>query len=123
MGEGHRKKSQVQTGWGVGPGNSTSGPTGPLVAFGMQSLFIATGNAHKVEEIRSFLGSGFRVVSQKEVDLRLDPEETGSSFAENAAIKAITWARHLASGAQVQGVDWVLADDSGRAARGHPARR
>jgi len=79
----------------------------------MQSLFIATGNAHKVEEIRSFLGSGFRVVSQKEVDLRLDPEETGSSFAENAAIKAITWARHLASGAQVQGVDWVLADDSG----------
>ncbi len=79
----------------------------------MQTLLVATGNAHKVEEIRSVIGTRFRVISQKDLDFRLDPDETGSTFAENAAIKALTWARHLVSAAEVDGVDWVLADDSG----------
>jgi XTP/dITP diphosphohydrolase len=79
----------------------------------MQTLFVATGNAHKVEEIRSVLGTTFRVISQKDLGLYLEPEETGSTFAENARIKALTWARHLGSGSGVQAVDGVLADDSG----------
>ena len=79
----------------------------------MQTLFVATGNAHKVEEIRSVLGTAFRVISQKDLGLCLEPEETGSTFAENARIKALTWARRLASGSGVQAVDGVLADDSG----------
>lgn len=81
----------------------------------MQTLFVATGNAHKVEEIRSVLGASFRVISQKDIALRLEPDETGSTFAENATIKALAWARPLASGSDVRGVDWVLADDSGLA--------
>jgi XTP/dITP diphosphohydrolase len=81
----------------------------------MQTLFVATGNAHKVEEIRSVLGTAFRVISQKDLALCLEPEETGSTFAENARIKALTWARHLASGSSAQAVDGVLADDSGLA--------
>lgn len=79
----------------------------------MQTLLVATGNTHKVEEIRSALGTTFQVISQKDLGLRLEPEETGVSFAENAAIKALAWARHLASGPGIPPVDWVLADDSG----------
>jgi XTP/dITP diphosphohydrolase len=79
----------------------------------MQTLLVATGNAHKVEEIRSVLGTAFRVISQKDIGLRLEPEETGSTFTENAMIKALTWARHPALGSSVHSVDRVLADDSG----------
>lgn len=79
----------------------------------MQTLLVATGNTHKVEEIRSALGTTFQVISQKDLGLRLEPEETGVSFAENAAIKALAWAHHLASGPGIPPVDWVLADDSG----------
>lgn len=79
----------------------------------MQTLLVATGNAHKVEEIRSVLGKRFHVVSQKDVGVRLDPEETGATFAENASIKALAWARHLSSGSGQSWPDWVLGDDSG----------
>lgn len=79
----------------------------------METLLVATGNAHKVEEIRSVLGSAFHVIAQKDVGVRMDPEETGATFAENAAIKALAWARHLSSRPEQALAGWVLADDSG----------
>lgn len=66
----------------------------------------ATGNAGKLKELRRILERmGHTVVSQKEAGISLDPEETGDTFAENAAIKAR--AVCAASGKP------TVADDSG----------
>ena len=50
---------------------------------------IATGNEGKVREFKRILEPmGFEVLSLKEMGLTLDVEETGTTFAENARIKA-----------------------------------
>ena len=79
----------------------------------MPTLFIATGNAHKVQEIRAVLGPQFTVYSQPDANVRLEPEETGATFAENARIKAVTWAAYFATDVCSLNLDYVLADDSG----------
>jgi XTP/dITP diphosphohydrolase len=68
-------------------------------------LVIASHNPGKVREIADLLAPyGVTVLSAAELDLP-EPEETGSSFAENAAIKA----KAAAAGAGLP----ALADDSG----------
>ncbi len=68
-------------------------------------LVIASHNQGKVKEIRALLAPfGIKPVSAGELDLP-EPEETGTTFAENALLKA-----H----ASAKGADCVaLADDSG----------
>ena len=69
-------------------------------------LVLATNNGHKVEELRALLaGSGWRLQTPRERGLALDPRETGASYAENARIKAESYAH--------AGACWALADDSG----------
>lgn len=51
------------------------------------TLVAATGNAHKLQEIRAIL-SNFTVISEKEAGFSGDVEETGETFLENALIKA-----------------------------------
>jgi XTP/dITP diphosphohydrolase len=63
-------------------------------------LVVATGNAHKLEEIAAILGPGFRLVAHVP-----DVEETGTTFEENALLKAR--AARDATG------DDAIADDSG----------
>ena len=71
----------------------------------LESVVVATGNQGKLAEIRAVLAPlGIEAVSQKGL-LRTEPEETGTTFVENALIKA----HHLAA---VTGLP-VLADDSG----------
>ena len=66
----------------------------------------ATGNAGKLRELRRILeAQGHEVVSQKELGITLEPEETGTTFAANALIKAETICK--ASGMA------TIADDSG----------
>ena len=66
----------------------------------------ATGNAGKLRELRRILeAQGHEVVSQKELGITLEPEETGTTFAANALIKAETICK--ASGLP------TIADDSG----------
>ncbi len=77
------------------------------------TLLVATGNTHKVEELRAGLGSEFRVLSPLDLGLRLEPEEHGPTLAANAAIKSVAWAGHLARQTLSDGPEWVLADDSG----------
>ena len=68
-------------------------------------IVLATGNPGKVREIRRILGEfGVEVVPQTEMGVD-DADETGSSFVENALIKA----RHAA---QLTGLP-AIADDSG----------
>ena len=73
----------------------------------MEKIIFATGNEHKMIEIRQILEDlGMPVISMKEVGV--DPEiiEDGTTFEENALIKAREVAKLLPN-------DIVLADDSG----------
>jgi XTP/dITP diphosphohydrolase len=72
----------------------------------MRELLLATTNYHKLEEYRAiFSGLPFHFLSLHDIHLDLDVEEIGTTFAENAELKALTYAR--ASGML------TLADDSG----------
>ena len=73
--------------------------------FTGQTLLVATHNAGKLEEFQQILGPlGITVTSAKEHGLP-EPEETGTTFVENARLKA-----HAA--AKATGLP-ALADDSG----------
>ncbi len=72
----------------------------------MRALLVATTNRHKLEEYRSiFVDLPFQLLSLSDIQLDLDVEETGTTFQENAELKALAYAR--ASGLL------SLADDSG----------
>jgi len=78
----------------------------------LQPLLVATGNRHKIEEIRRILEGltgtvGLRLLSAADYPHLAAPEETGATFEENAVIKARAWAE--ATGRL------TLADDSGLA--------
>lgn len=67
-------------------------------------IVLASGNAHKAKEISSALPEDFELTLQ--TDLGIDSaEETGTTFIENALLKA----RHAALHSQLP----ALADDSG----------
>ena len=71
----------------------------------MIELVLATRNQHKTREFRELIGSSFGIkdlVSSPEIVM---PEETGSTFEENAILKAISISKLM------EGV--VIADDSG----------
>ena len=72
-------------------------------------LLVATGNQGKLQEVREILGpllhdGGHELASLAELGLAV-PDETGTSFQENAAQKATACA--------AQSGLWTLADDSG----------
>lgn len=68
-------------------------------------LVLASGNANKVAELQSLLNElEFTVIPQTELGVS-DADETGTTFIENAIIKA----RHAAAATQLP----AIADDSG----------
>ncbi|MDA8188794.1 MAG: XTP/dITP diphosphatase [Dehalococcoidales bacterium] len=72
----------------------------------MLTIVLATNNPGKVREYRELLeGIYLRLVMPAKIGVHIEVEETGSTFAENAIIKARAYAR--ASGL------YALADDSG----------
>ena len=72
----------------------------------MKRMIFATGNENKMVEIREILGDlPLEILSMKQAGIRADIEKNGSSFEENALIKAREVCR-LAG-------EMVLADDSG----------
>ena len=73
----------------------------------MQTLLVATWNTHKTREIGQILGSGWNVRDLTTLVDALRVEETGSTFAENAALKAVAISESFP--------ELVLADDSGLA--------
>ena len=70
----------------------------------MKKIILATGNQGKVRELNAMLKSHYSIVSQKDLQVEEVPE-TGSSFIENALIKA--------RNASFQTKLPALADDSG----------
>lgn len=76
-------------------------------------IIFATGNEGKMREIRAILGDmEIEVRSMKEAGLALDIEEDGSTFEENARIKAAAVAKALAAQGKTEECV-VMADDSG----------
>jgi len=59
-------------------------------------MMLATGNRHKVEEIRSILGEDYRVWSMRDVSNPPRLVEHAATFAGNATAKATQLERHLA---------------------------
>lgn len=68
-------------------------------------LIIATRNAHKTAEIRAMIGERFEVLDVNAFPECPEIEETGTTFLENARLKAEGISRVLEG--------WVLSDDSG----------
>lgn len=69
-------------------------------------LVLGTGNRKKGEELAGLLTPlGFRVSTLSEIRNGIEVAETGSTFAENAALKATQQAQHLGK--------WVMGEDSG----------
>jgi XTP/dITP diphosphohydrolase len=74
--------------------------------MGERRLLLATANQHKIEEFRAILANvPCKLVSPQDLGIDVRIQETGSTFVENAVLKAIAYAE--ASGLP------VLADDSG----------
>ena len=71
----------------------------------MHRLFIATCNPHKTREFGEILGVGFEVRDLTNVKELQPIEETGTSFTENAILKAIEVSRQFP--------ELIVADDSG----------
>ena len=70
-------------------------------------LVIASNNKGKIKEYKQLLEPfGYEVISQSEAGINIEVEETGTTFAENSALKARA-IRKIAD------VCAVLADDSG----------
>ena len=72
----------------------------------MNRIIIASGNQHKIEEFRTlFTPLGIQVISMQECGQFEEPQETGTTFAANAVIKAEALCAQLGCA--------VMSDDSG----------
>lgn len=69
------------------------------------TVLVSTRNAHKLVEIRQILGPSFELLNLSSIPALGEVEETGTTFEENAALKALAASAHFGG--------WVLADDSG----------
>lgn len=70
-------------------------------------IVFATGNAGKVKEVKAILADlNMEVISMKEAGVTAEAEENGTTFCENAIIKAKEIARKLPN-------DIIMSDDSG----------
>ncbi|MGF0031583.1 RdgB/HAM1 family non-canonical purine NTP pyrophosphatase [Bariatricus sp. SGI.154] len=79
----------------------------------MEKIIFATGNEHKMVEIRMILEDlGMEILSQKEAGIKADVVEDGTSFEENALIKATEIAKVAADMPGYRNTV-ILADDSG----------
>lgn len=79
----------------------------------MKKVIFATGNKHKMIEIRMILSDlGMEILSQKEAGIAADVVEDGKTFEENALIKASEIAKIARQNPEYKDAV-VLADDSG----------
>lgn len=80
----------------------------------LQKLVIASGNRHKFEEFHGLLAPlGVELIFGGDFDHPLEVDETGTTFVENAELKAAAWAKHTGlpaisddSGIEVRALGW-----------------
>jgi len=72
-------------------------------------ILVATNNAHKVQELKALINiPNCELFTMKDLNINLDIEENGSTFEENAIIKAKALYEYINNPAYI-----VIADDSG----------
>ena len=78
-------------------------------------LIFATNNIHKMSEIRDILGDKYKNIlySMSNLDIHIEPEETGNSFVENSNIKANALYQVLKAKGMLKEDDFIIADDTG----------
>ena len=77
------------------------------------TMILASGNANKVREVREIVADPEVVVrSMKEAGVFAEADETGTTFAENALLKAKAVAK-LAEQADIEAPYCIVSDDSG----------
>ena len=75
----------------------------------MKKIVLASNNKHKIKEFKEILGN-VEILTLNDIGYYDDIEETGSTFLENALIKASTVSKYLKS----KNLDYdVISDDSG----------
>lgn len=86
----------------------------------MKQIIFATGNENKMKEIRQILGDmDVRILSMKEAGIDVEVDENGTTFEENALIKATEILKYIQENPdKTTAIDndadvVVLADDSG----------
>ncbi|XZE18561.1 RdgB/HAM1 family non-canonical purine NTP pyrophosphatase [Pirellulaceae bacterium SH449] len=71
-----------------------------------RTLFLGTGNKKKIVELEQALEPrGYKLKTPSDLPNPIDVEETGSTFLENAKLKAIAQAKHTGL--------WSIGEDSG----------
>lgn len=75
-------------------------------------IIFATNNLGKVNELKSIL-KDFNVVSLKDLNIDINPEETGSTYEENALIKLNATKNEMEIKNMIKNDDIIVADDSG----------
>lgn len=69
-------------------------------------IILASNNQHKVDEFKKVLFPlGYNVISLKEAQIEVEPDENGKTFKENALIKCLAVSKYTK--------DIILSDDSG----------
>jgi XTP/dITP diphosphohydrolase len=87
------------------PPRRDSNPVNPVNPVNVHPLLLATRNCHKTREFAEILGDEF-IVRDLAAEAELPAlEETGSTFAENATLKAVATSQHFPG--------MIVADDSG----------
>jgi len=72
-------------------------------------ILVATNNTHKLSELKNLINiNGCELFSMKDLNINLDIEENGLTFAENATIKAKALYEYINNPEYI-----VIADDSG----------
>ncbi len=72
----------------------------------MPKLLLGTRNRGKQDELLALLSSqNLEILTPQDLELKIQVEETGATYADNASLKAVAYA--------TQSGLWTLADDSG----------
>lgn len=78
-------------------------------------IIFATNNKHKFSEIVEILGEKYKdfVFAMKDFDIKIDPNENGSTFLENANIKSNALYQEMKKNNLLIDGDFIIADDTG----------
>lgn len=92
----------------------------------MPTLLIASNNAHKLQELREIISlastADVRLLTPRDLDIDIDPEESAPTYAGNALIKTRAFCAALAQKlklpslremATLESITHILSDDSG----------
>ena len=78
-------------------------------------LIFATNNSHKMSEIKDILGDKYKdcVKTMNDIGVKVDPDETGATFLENAYIKSNALYVEMKRKGLLKPGDFIISDDTG----------